>query len=292
MEERKIGRRRRQGVVGERYQPTGRILKSLATLLFRFLGLYGVGYRNAADLRIHQLEIAFPSLPAAFDGFTLLFASDIHIGSVPEVMVEAVRRIPDLTFDLGILGGDYQLLGQPTVAEATRLMEPLLASMRGKAPVLAILGNHDSHEFLPELQQRGICVLVNDHMVIQRGDDRLVLVGLDDVHAFYTAAAPAALRAAPDGFKIALVHSPEIADIAAEAGIALYLAGHTHGGQISLPGGRPIFDAMDRHRALSAGRWHYRNMQGYTSSGLGAGLPAIRFNTRPELALITLRRSA
>ena len=64
------------------------------------------------------------------------------------------------------------------------------------------------------------------------------------------AAARAALEAAPKGFKIALIHSAELADVAADAGFSLYLAGHTHGGQVCLPGGIPIITYMSFH-------WHY-----------------------------------
>ena len=105
----------------------------------------------------------------------------------------------------------------------------------------------------------------------------------------YTDAARQALAGAPEGFKIALIHSPELADAAAENGYQLYLAGHTHGGQVCLPGGWPIITHMNRYRRYARGLWRHGDMRGYTSTGVGvSGLP-VRFNTRGEVALITLR---
>jgi predicted MPP superfamily phosphohydrolase len=125
---------------------------------------------------------------------------------------------------------------------------------------------------------------------VRRGSSEIYVTGTDDVHYYYTDAAPAALESAPDGFKIALIHSAELAGAAAKAGFSLYLTGHTHGGQISLPGGVPIITHLALYRRFASGLWRLASMTGYTSTGLGvSGLP-VRFNTRGEAVLITLRR--
>jgi len=116
------------------------------------------------------------------------------------------------------------------------------------------------------------------------------VTGVDDVHYYYTDMALEALEATPDGFKVALVHSPEIYDLAEEHGYALYLAGHTHGGQITLPNGRPIITHLNSGKHLAAGLWQHKTMTGYTSNGVGvSGLP-VRYNTRGEISLITLKK--
>ena len=118
----------------------------------------------------------------------------------------------------------------------------------------------------------------------------MYLTGVDDVHFFYSPAAHEALQASHSGFRIAAVHSPEAADVAAAAGVRLYLCGHTHGGQICLPGGRPLLTRLGRCRGFARGLWQCGEMVGFTSTGAGySGIP-IRFNCPPEVARITLKR--
>ena len=126
-------------------------------------------------------------------------------------------------------------------------------------------------------------------MSLTRVEDALHLTGLDDVHRFYTASASAALEAAPEGFCIALVHSPEIVDRAAVRH-RLYLTGHTHGGQICLPGGRPLATGLRRHHDLASGLWRHGEMMGYTSRGVGTCILPIRTHCPGEIAVVTLRR--
>ena len=127
--------------------------------------------------------------------------------------------------------------------------------------------------------------------MLERSSERITVTGLDDVHHFYTEGARQALIGTASGFKIALVHSAEVADVAAEAGYALYICGHTHGGQVCLPGGRPIITHLTQHRFAAAGLWRFGQMTGYTSRGVGVSGPPVRFNSRGEVGLITLRRT-
>ena len=107
--------------------------------------------------------------------------------------------------------------------------------------------------------------------------------------------APAALALEPAGFKIALVHSPEEAPLAAGAGYALYLCGHTHGGQVCLPGGIPVLTHMDRRggrvpRRLARGRWQLGDLAGVTNLGAGFSGVAARFSAPPQVLRLILRR--
>jgi hypothetical protein len=125
---------------------------------------------------------------------------------------------------------------------------------------------------------------------VRRGGQTIALTGIDDVHRFYTPAAHAALSAHdPQAFGIVLAHSPEMAGEAAAAGHSLYLCGHCHGGQLCLPGGRPLITHLSRHRDLYAGLWRYGEMWGYTSTGAGLADPPIRFNCRGEVTEFRLR---
>ena len=203
--------------------------------------------------------------------------------------VVAARLAVSLDHDLVVLGGDYQTWGLPAGAEAGRLLAPLLESLHPVDGMIGILGNHDSVEMVAPLEALGVRLLINESLTLTRGDQCLHLIGCDDIHTFHDPAADAALRQG-EGFRIALIHSPGFAPQAAAAGCSLYLAGHTHGGQVCLPGGRPIITALDRDHHLARGIWRQGEMRGYTSTGLGASQPGVRYNCPPEIALITLRR--
>ena len=90
-----------------------------------------------------------------------------------------------------------------------------------------------------------------------------------------------------------MVHTPDLAEAAARLGCALYLCGHTHGGQICLPGGRPIVQHLHKERGLGRGLWRRRQMIGYTSLGAGvAGSLPLRLFAPPEITLFRLRRAS
>ncbi len=259
------------------------------TIVLKAVGLHARALANAQNLQLRTLELTFPTLPAAFDGYTLMHLSDLHVGTIEGLVERAAALIKQHPVDLAVLTGDIQTFGRPKVSEAVRRLQPMLAALQSRDGVVAVLGNHDSHDLAEALEQANVRVLVNQQAVITRGAARLTLVGTDDVRYFYTEEAVRLLEVPPSGFAIALVHSPELADVAAQAGYALYLTGHTHGGQIALPGGWPLITSTRRLRRLSAGLWRMGAMQGYTSSGIGTGPVTARFNCPPEIALIRLR---
>jgi len=155
--------------------------------------------------------------------------------------------------------------------------------------IFGVLGNHDSAAMVPPMEDLGIRVLLNETTTLERAGDSLHVTGVDDVHRFHTDDAHAALETAPDGFCVALVHSPEITEVAARRH-RLYLTGHTHGGQICYPSGRPIAQEAIRFGDKCAGLWRHGDMMGYTSRGLGACVVPFRSFCPGEVVTITLRR--
>jgi len=257
----------------------------------RLCGLYERGIRNALDIQLKRMELGFANLPAEFDGFRILQLSDLHVDFLPEPLNAALDLIAGEEVDLCVLTGDYRKRVSGPFEHIMPAFEKLLARLRAQHGVYAILGNHDCADMVEAFEALGIDVLINQTRTIQRGQGQIHVTGTDDVHYYYTDAARAALDGAPKGFKIALIHSAELADVAAEAGFSLYLSGHTHGGQICLPGGLPIITHLSRHRRYASGLWRHGSMTGYTTTGIGvSGLP-VRFNTRGEAVLITLRRT-
>jgi uncharacterized protein len=256
-------------------------------------GMYGRGRANAARVRLRNNEVFSERLAWQFDGFTILHLhlSDLHADISAGAMAETARLVSGLRYDLCILTGDYRGLTfgsfYPCLREMLRLREVLRCDIYG------VLGNHDTVLMVPDLERMGIRVLLNEHAVIQRDGSNIFLAGIDDAH-FYRVdnIEKAAAEMPQDAFSILLSHTPETYREASHAGFDLLLAGHTHGGQICLPGGTPITLASALPRSMGRGPWKYRGMAGYTSVGAGScGVP-VRFNCPPEITLHHLRRTA
>ena len=129
-------------------------------------------------------------------------------------------------------------------------------------------------------------------MPISRGDRTIYLAGIDDAHFYRVDNIEKAASTIPHGaFSILLSHTPEVYRQAAHAGFDLFLSGHTHGGQICLPGSVPITLSSKLPRRFGAGMWSYNDMVGYTSVGAGSSVVAVRFNCLPEITLHHLRRA-
>jgi len=278
----------RKTLLGHSWRPLRAFVRrvDVAALL---RGLYWRGVRNALDIRLLQHEVALSGLPPAFDGYRILHITDPHITRLDETAARLRACIEGVEADLCVMTGDYGDGRRRDTEQTIAALRPVIAALRVRDGILATLGNHDSLRLVAPLESLGARVLVNETATVARGADKVHFTGLDDVHHFYSEAAPAALRAAPEGFRIALVHSPEIADVAARAGFALYLSGHTHGGQICLPGGRPIATNLRRHRRFASGFWRCGAMVGYTSRGAGVSFLPLRFNSFGEVTLYTLR---
>ncbi len=268
-------------------------LRAMTTVLgwaVRAAGLYGRGRRNAETVVFREVDLDFPHLPPCFDGLTILHLTDLHLDMLPGQEERILASVDGHPADLCVLGGDYR-------AEVHGEMHTALAAMgrlvRGLAPplgVVAILGNHDDCHMVPAMEALGVRVLINEAIRIERPGGAIRLIGLDDVHYYYTDQAMHALHHAAEGFTIGLIHSPEAYDYAAEAGVDLYLTGHTHGGQVCLPGGIPLVRHLSRARRYYRGLWRYNGMVGLTNLGAGVSGQPMRFNTRSEAVLVRLRR--
>jgi predicted MPP superfamily phosphohydrolase len=261
-------------------------------VVLRVSGLSRRGRRNALDIRRTDITLAFDDLPPSFDGYRLLHVTDPHFDSIEGTAERIAGLVADRPVDLFVLTGDYRRRVHGPHDQILPALETVIRAARASDGVLATLGNHDTAAMVAPFEALGIRVLHNETVTIRRGGESVHLTGFDDVHYYYTPETEAAAAAAPPGFRIALVHSPEFALHAARAGYRFYLCGHTHGGQICLPGGTPILTASALGHRFAAGPWRRRGMQGYTSRGAGtSGLP-VRFFSHGEVTVITLRRAA
>ncbi len=258
----------------------------------RRCGQYERGVRNAEDIVVREVELRFARLPAAFDGFTILHISDPHLDGMPGLEERVVERLAGRTFDVCALTGDYRTELHGPIRAVMKSLARLVEGIATRSGFVGVLGNHDDCHMVAPMEAMGIRMLINERIVFERGDDRLQIIGTDDVHYYYTDQSLHALEAAREAFSVALVHSPELFDVASDSGVELYLCGHTHAGQVCLPFGVPLVRHVRIGQEYFRGQWQHGEMKGITSAGVGtSGIP-VRFNTRGELLAITLRRAA
>ena len=238
---------------------------------------------------IVRLSLALPRLSARLDGLTVAQISDLHVGHSRNhtKTQQSVQTINALHPDLIVVTGDM-IQDEP---EEALLCAAELTALDAPLGVYAIMGNHE-RRLLPReselpFRRAGLTVLTNaaheiavdgaslwmvglDDMIMRRGDLRLALHGVPD-----------------DACKILLAHEPDIADRAARFPIDLQLSGHTHGGQVRLPGvGALLLPILGRKYPM--GLYRVQDTWVYTNRGLGVTRPAMRFNCRPEITMFTL----
>lgn len=259
--------------------------------VFKGLGLYERGKQNALDIDCRELEFVFPDLPPGFDRYTILFISDLHLDCMEGITEKAREIVYKLSPDLCILGGDYRTETWGSYSIALENIKNLLADICPKDGIFAVLGNHDCLEMVTPLRKTGVRFLVNDNAVIERSGDRIWIAGVDDPYYFEGHDLEDAFIGIPEnGFSILAAHTPAIYKAAVGFGPKLYLCGHTHGGQVQIPGIGPVITHARVPRKMVYGQWQFDSMMGYTSSGLGtSGLP-VRFGCRGEVVLIRLKR--
>ncbi len=257
---------------------------SLLRYALRLTGLYRRGWRNTLNIQLRHNRVEISGLPPAFEGFTLLHLSDLHADMNPPAMQALGDVVAGLEYDLCVLTGDYRAQTYGSGDAALKEIGALCSRLSG--PIYGILGNHDSIRMLPGMEDLGVRMLLNEQVEIRRGEAAIHLAGIDDAHYYRVDnVEKAALDIDPDAVSILLSHTPEIYRQATHAGFDLMLCGHTHGGQICLPGGIPITLDSNCPRYMGAGAWRYRQMQGYTSVGAGTCIVEVRFNCLPEVTL-------
>ncbi|MFQ5643013.1 MAG: metallophosphoesterase [Thiogranum sp.] len=264
-------------------------LQSAIRITLKLTGLYWRGRRNTTRIQVRHNRICLPELPLEFDGYTLLHLSDLHVDMNPGAMHRLVELLHEIDYDLCVLTGDYRGQTFGPIEETLAGLERVRTHIEG--PVYGVLGNHDSIRMVPGMEDMGIRMLLNESETIHHNNACINLAGIDDAHYFRVDNMEKAVAdVARDEFTILLSHTPEIYRQAAHADFNLLLAGHTHGGQICLPGGIPLTLDSTLPRHMGSGTWEYRNMYGYTSTGVGSSVVAVRYNCPPEITLHHLHR--
>jgi predicted MPP superfamily phosphohydrolase len=247
---------------------------------------YGVAYERH---RVGVTEAALPvsGLSPALDGLRVALLTDIHHSRL--VPAEDVTRAVELALstnpDLIVLGGDYVTFGDRDFVEP---VAELLSPLRAPNGVFAILGNHDDDREMPAaLSRRGITVLRDQRTRIVIKGEGLEVAGI----RFWTRR-PADIARVLKGTEesvLLLAHDPRRLVEAAALNVPAVLSGHTHGGQVVMPG----VGALARARfPILEGLGRRENSSIFVSRGVGTVYVPVRINCPPEVALVTLRRQS
>jgi predicted MPP superfamily phosphohydrolase len=259
-------------------------LAVLATLL---------GFLNARrTARVKHVRVPVSGLPAGLEGFTIVQISDIHVGPTirgPYVqgIVEAVNRLQP---DVVAITGD---LVDGSVADLGQHVAPL-SGLVARHGSYFVTGNHEYYSgalpWIAELGRLGIRVLHNEHVVIHRSGEKLVLAGVPDYsaghfHADHRSDPGAAIAGAPAdaGVKVLLAHQPRSAPAAAQAGFDVQISGHTHGGQFW-----PWIHFVRFQQPFTAGLHRLDALSVYVSRGTGYWGPPKRFGAPSEITRLML----
>lgn len=259
------------------------------------LGVWTIGV-EPDRLMVERVAIPLPGWPPTLDGLTVAAVADLHAGS-PHIDEAKIERLVDavnaLRPDVVVLLGDYVIQNVPgghfIPPERTAA---LLARMRGRLGVVAVLGNHDwwldGRRVRAALESRGVPVLENQAVPLGAEGRRFWLAGIADAWT-NRYDVPGTLATVPvDAPVILLTHNPDLFPLAPPR-VALTLAGHTHGGQVRLPLlGRPIVPSEYGQR-YAAGLVREGGRTLFVSTGVGTSILPVRFRVPPVISLLTLR---
>jgi predicted MPP superfamily phosphohydrolase len=264
-----------------------------------------VGYARRVEptwLETNPHAIPVADLPARFEGFKIVQMSDLHGGHhLPDdYLPRAVDMVLAERPDAIALTGDFVHKGYRHIETVAKVLSRLSAPHG----VFAVLGNHDfsvrnsfgfrRHRGLhravtDSLLNRGIRVLRNQTLPLETEGSRIFLAGLDDLWSGECDPERALKGLCPLTPRIVLAHNPQTIHDLGEHRCDLMLSGHTHGGQINWPGlGR--FFLGRKGKQFAAGLYRHKSTHVYVNKGVGFGW-RFRFGVRPEIAVLTLRRS-
>jgi uncharacterized protein len=281
---------KRNGSYRENPVPWGKILAGLGAAA----GLAGLVYAKRIEprwLETVRVDIRLPRLPPEFHGYRVVQISDIHMDTwmTPRRLRIIVHRINQEKADLVAITGDFVTRDPYNYAKE---LAGILRGLHARDGVAAVLGNHDhwcDPDFVRQaIQAAGLIDLNNRVHTLRRSGAALHFSGVDDYMENQSRLDLVLSQLQEDGAAILLAHEPDFADLSAASGrFDLQLSGHSHGGQVALPVVGPPYlpDHADKY---PVGLYEIGNMKLYTNRGIGMVHLPFRFNSRPEITVITL----
>jgi predicted MPP superfamily phosphohydrolase len=265
-------------------------------------GLGLAGYSSLIEpqeIDIQRVRLVLPRLPEAFHGLKIALISDLHLEPFTQQreIRAAVSAVSALQPDLVAVTGDFVSGSWDGSPRHARFIEPcseILAALRAPLGRYAVLGNHDHGtdpvRITKTLEAHDIPVLSNRNLPLEKDGARLWIAGVDDAMAQKTDY-DCALAGIPQNEAVLLLaHEPDLADESARRSVDLQLSGHSHGGQVRVPGfGAPYLPPLARK--YPTGLYHVGPTQLYTNRGIGLSGVPFRFACPPEVTLLELSRA-
>jgi predicted MPP superfamily phosphohydrolase len=262
---------------------------------------YAIGIEPFA-IRVEHVTLRCERLPSEFDGYRVLLLSDFHMRALDlreRRVLKIVSSLPE--HDLIALDGDFVYGPRGMDAMAT-----LVSRLRSRDGIFGVFGNSEHkngvapHIFAQKLTDAGATMLLNRNTRICRGDQEIVVAGVDDPVTGYDDIGAALDGVDDSAFKLLLMHTPDSVALAVARGVDVVLSGHTHGGQVKLPLIGAVFTHSHLGSAMSHGIYRKKRLAGvlgfrpgrtqlYVTRGIGISGLALRFLCRPEITSITLR---
>lgn len=249
-------------------------------------------HNEANQAQVFSITIPVKGLHASLEGFKILQMSDFHL--YPYTRPALIRQAVDLcntrNADLVVLTGDYVWLQVEAIFELTAI----LSGLQTKHGIYAVIGNHDIWTDIKVvkagLDRQRIPVLVNQGLPISVGKGSFYLAGLDDGQSGQPDLQAALAGASPGDPVVLLFHEPDLADkVSLDGRVSLQLSGHTHGGQVRLPGiGALALPYLGRK--YDYGLYRVNQMWLYTNGGIGTISVPFRYRCPPEITEIILVR--
>lgn len=254
--------------------------------------LLGYSLFEAGWFRVARPTITVPNLPADFEGLTIALLTDLHHGRYTSL--HYIRTVVEVTNalqpDVIALGGDY-------AHSDKRWLPPCfdaLSQLKARFGVFGVLGNHDhwySTRLTKEVMRKArVAEVTNGGYWLLRGSSRLRIGGVDDYWEGVQHLPDALGDARSDDATLLLCHNPDYVETITDRRVGLVLSGHTHGGQIVLPGLYAPYVPSRYGRKYLHGLVQTPYTQVYVSRGLATVGPPLRFGARPEITLVTLTR--
>ncbi len=262
----------------------------------------GIGYAVLVEpfwVSVTHVDIPVADLPAELDGYRIVHLTDVHHNMVSgaSYLHHVVELANSLDGDLVALTGDFVTHNARRIPQCFRI----LSRLRASDGLFATRGNHDYGLSLDRMRRfadrSGIRLLENEHIVVPASRHRIangnpahvVVAGVGDLWKGHPNPSLALMGAPEDGVRLLLSHNPQVAEVVAPwHRVALQLSGHTHGGQVR-PFKRSLSVLSDGTRKYASGLVEAPATTVYVSRGVGTSALRLRWNCRPEIALVVLR---